>query len=70
MLAAFALTIYALLCLAICAGVALFVAYPARGRDLPGRLPARSVRRLVRRPASDAAPRGRRVRGEEMPQRG
>ena len=64
MLAAFALTIYALLCLAICAGVALFVAYPARGRDLPGRLlglPARSARSVRR---------GRRVRGEEMPQRG
>ena len=76
MLAAFALTIYALVCLVICAGVALFVAYPARGRDLPGRLlslPARSaraVRRLARPRASSAAPRGRRVRGDEVPQRG
>ena len=73
MLAAFALTIYALVCLAICAGVALFVAYPARGRDLPGRLlslPARAARRLVRPRDSGATSRSRRVHGEEMPQRG
>lgn len=61
MLSALALIVYAVLCLAICAGVALFVAYPARGRDLPGRL-----RRLPSRRPSDR----RGAHGDEVPQRG
>ena len=69
MLATLALIVYAVLCLAICAGIALFVAYPARGRDLPGRL--RKLSTGSARPgASRRTSQRRRAQGDEMPQRG
>ena len=65
MLATLALIVYAGLCLAICAGVALFVAYPARGRDLPGRL-----RRFSTSSVRPGESQRRRAQGDEVPQRG
>ena len=69
MLSALALIVYAVLCLAICAGIALFVAYPARGRDLPGRLSRFSTSSA--RPGESRRPsEHRRSHGDEVPQRG
>lgn len=74
MLATIALTAYLLLCLAICAGVALYLAYPARGRRVPERLQsipvhAAAARRRLPTPSTHVAP-GRRARGREAAQRG
>ncbi len=79
MLALVAVTGYFVFCLALCVGVALYVAFPARGRTAPGRLRrtapgASRASEQTTDARTDDIPRrtarGRRPRGRQAPQRG